>query len=60
MKRDLATIDAVGLIYENLKLVVKCITLEDVDREETRLLAYIADDYLDDMWATVSSLKRIE
>jgi len=50
MKRDLAMIDAIGAIHENIKLIVKCITLEDIDREEIQLLAYIADDYLKQMY----------
>ncbi|MCL2531001.1 MAG: hypothetical protein FWE40_02435 [Oscillospiraceae bacterium] len=60
MKRDLATIDAAGLVYENIKVILKCITLEDIDFGEMHVLAYMAEDYLEKMWATVSSLKKPE
>jgi len=49
MKRDLALIDAMGCIHETLDVIVKCITLEDIDHGEMHLLAYMAQDYLKKM-----------
>jgi len=60
MKRDLAMIDALGLIHENIKIIVKCITLEDIDREEMRVLAYIADNYLNQMSGVLYSSTKPE
>ncbi|MCL2531758.1 MAG: hypothetical protein FWE40_06345 [Oscillospiraceae bacterium] len=53
MPLNLAEIDALGLIHEKAKIMVKCITLEDIDIADIRLLAYIADDFLDELWDTI-------
>ena len=49
MKRNLAAIDALNLIHEKMEIIVKCITLYDVEANERITLAYIAEDFLTEL-----------
>lgn len=52
MNLSLAEIDALGRIHEKAKIMIKCITLE-VNDTDIQLLAYIADDFLDELWDAI-------
>ncbi|MCL2530778.1 MAG: hypothetical protein FWE40_01290 [Oscillospiraceae bacterium] len=56
MKRDLATIDAMGLILENIEVVLKCITMGDANAGDIQTLAYIADEYLTQLREAISRI----
>ena len=55
MNLKLEHIDALGLLYEKAKITLKCITLYDVTAAEMQLLAYIADDFLTELWDSLNS-----
>ncbi|MCL2445164.1 MAG: hypothetical protein FWD06_00115 [Oscillospiraceae bacterium] len=56
MKRNLAAIDALNLIHEKMAIIVKCITLYDIEANDRILLAYIAEDFLLEMRAKIQDM----
>ena len=55
MAHDLATIDALGPIYDKVNVTIECI-IENSQCPRVQTLAYIAKDYLCELWEKMQSM----